>query len=431
MKSALLTVTALLWLHPLAAQHVEALASAPAGLARFQQACAAEGARLWGVSLCGPTYVVDPATRTLLASDPDSAATFVAAGDFWSGTLPADIAPSNTAVVWGGRRWAMVMAPLPADSFSALTLLVHEHFHRIQPELEMVPHNTASPHLDSEAGRVWLRLELRALARALETRGDSARHHARNALVFRATRRAGAPGADTLESQLELNEGLAQYTGVRVALDAMRLPEARAADMVRGGEAPASLVRSFAYATGPALGLLLDRWAKGWRAEARRGTDPATLLARTLKVSDSAPPQAEVERLAAPYGFDSVRTAEKARTDARDRLVAGYRSRLVEGPILLLRQDNLNASFDPYTVVLLGTAGTVYPTGTFSASWGTLTVREGGALVGPDWSTVRVAAPLTTEGNVVEGPGWSLQLAPGWTVRPGARTGDLEIARPQ
>lgn len=429
MKSALLPATALLLLQSLSAQQPEVLASAPAAFARFRQACAAERARLWGVSLCGPTYAVDPATRALVATDPDSAATFVAAGDVWSGALPADIAPSNTAVTWGGRRWAMVMAPLPADSFSALTLLAHEHFHRIQPELEMVPHNTASPHLDTEAGRLWLRLELRALARALESKGDSARRHARNALLFRATRRAGTPGADTLESQLELNEGLAQYTGVRVALDAMRLPDARAAELVRGGEAPASLVRSFAYATGPGLGLLLDRWARGWRAEAKRGVDLSSLLARALKVADSAVPLAEVERVAAPYGLDSVRTAERSRTDSRERLLAGYRTRLVEGPVLLLRQENLNASFDPYTVVLLGPAGTVYPTGTFSASWGTLTVRDGGALVGPDWSTVRVAAPLTTEGNVVEGPGWSLQLSPGWIVKPGARTGDLEVMK--
>lgn len=429
MKPALVAAIPFLLLQPIAAQQADALASVPAALARYRQACAAEGGQLWGASLCGPVYVVDPGSRALLATDPDSAGTFRAAGEFWSGTLPGDIAPSNTAVSWGGRRWAMVMGPLPADSFAALSLLVHENFHRIQPDLDLPLRNTASPHLDTEQGRLWLRLELRALARALESRGDSARRHARNAMAFRAARRAAAPGADTLESQLELNEGLAQYTGVRVALDAMRLPDARAADIVRAGERPASLVRSFAYATGPALGLLLDRWARGWRAEARRGVDPSVLLSRALKLSDSTPSAAEQEEAAAGYGLEEVRTAERARVEAKERQLAAFRSRLIDGPVLLLRQQDLNASFDPYTVVLLGTAGTVYPTGTFSAAWGMLTVREGGALVSPDWATVRVAAPLTTDANVVEGPGWSLQLAPGWMVKPGARTGDLEVAK--
>ena len=33
-----------------------------------------------------------------------------------------------------------------------------------------------------------------------------------------------------------------------------------------------TLVRSFAYATGPALGLLLDRWAPGWQRRVASGT---------------------------------------------------------------------------------------------------------------------------------------------------------------
>lgn len=429
MRITTFLVAPFLLVQTVAAQQSDPLATAPAGFSRFRQACSAEGGKLWGVSLCGPTYVVDPTSRNLVASEADTAGMLKETGDVWSGTLPKEIAPSNTAVAWGGKRWAMVMAPLPTDSFAALSLLVHEHFHRIQPELGMPPRNVASPHLDTEQGRLWMRLELRAWARALESKGDSARRFAKDALYFRATRRTGVPGADTLESQLELNEGLAEYTGVRVALDAMKLPDSRAADGVRGGERPATLVRSFAYATGPALGLLLDRWARGWRKEARQGADPGLLLARALKFSDTTVVMAEAERRAVPYGFEEVRTAERARTEARERVLAGYRSRLVDGPVLLLKQQDLNAAFDPYTVVLLGPAGTVYPTGTFSASWGKLTVREGGGLVGPDWSTLRVAAPLTTDSNVVEGPGWTLQLAPGWMVKPGARTGDLEVAK--
>lgn len=41
----------------------------------FQEAteiCARDGGKLWGISLCGPMLFVDPATREVVANQPDS-----------------------------------------------------------------------------------------------------------------------------------------------------------------------------------------------------------------------------------------------------------------------------------------------------------------------------------------------------------------------
>jgi hypothetical protein len=63
----------------------------------------------------------------------------------------------------------------------------------------------------------------------------------------------------------------------------------------------------------------------------------------------------------------------------------------------------------------LGDSGSVYPTFHVTDSWGTLDVKDG-VLVPTDFSRATVAAPKSTEGAYIEGPGWTLDLAPGWRV---------------
>jgi len=71
----------------------------------------------------------------------------------------------------------------------------------------------SNDHLDTLEGRLWLQLEWRALARALETDGGERLTAIRDALAFRRTRRDLFPGAAEAERKAEIREGLAQYTG--------------------------------------------------------------------------------------------------------------------------------------------------------------------------------------------------------------------------
>jgi hypothetical protein len=90
------------------------------------------------------------------------------------------------------------------------------------------------------------------------------------------------------------------------------------------------------------------------------------------------------------------------------------------------------AMFNPNTVLPLPGEGTVYLGAIVLGDWGRLEIREGGALLDPDWSRARVAAPDRTEpgpDGVLAGPGWTLTLSPGWTLVPAPRPGDLELRR--
>ena len=76
----------------------------------------------------------------------------------------------------------------------------------------------------------------------------------------RAERYRLFPEAAAQEQALEFNEGLAEYTGVRVGNPTPAQQLQAALRDLSGHVEDRSFVRSFAYATGPAYGLLLDRY---------------------------------------------------------------------------------------------------------------------------------------------------------------------------
>jgi hypothetical protein len=296
--------------------------AARAVLAEAAALCAADGGELWGVSLCGPLMLVDPATRTFVASQNDAAGSLRDAGGLFIGTLPKDQETTNATVDWGGVHWARLRWPLPSDAAVRATLLMHESFHRAQAQLPLplpAPRAADNAHLDTLDGRYLLQLEWRALAKALEASAErAARVAAEDALRFRHERRQLYPDAAENEAALELNEGLAQYSGIVLGNPS---PEARTAaamrELTQHPEEP-DFVSAFAYANGPAYGLLLDRFAAGWRRRLAPGVGLDALLLEALKIDRSAESAAQLGRRASRYGGDELLKAEIAR-DARRR----------------------------------------------------------------------------------------------------------------
>jgi hypothetical protein len=413
----------------LAAQSQPDSGAAARGLAEFAAICKDAGERLWGVTLCGRLLLVDGRTRTAFATQPDPAGKFEKQDGLFRGPLPPDMLIANTSVRWSGEEWAMVMLPLPLDRFQRLRLLAHESFHRVQPALGLRAADTPSAHLEDESGRLWLRLELRALAEALRTQGAQSRRAAKDALLFRAARQQLHPGAEKLEATLEIQEGLAEYTGTIAALGATDESVVRVARAVEDAEDQRAFARSFAYATGPALGLLLDRFGPGWRKGLTKETNLAALLAKAVGATISGGVLPLAEARAQRFGFRALAADEHSRAARTDVLLASYRKRFLEGPVLAFpRTEELNRSFNPNNLVPLGEHGTVYPTGTFASRWGKLVVDDVGALLAPDNESLRVVAPVNIDARPLLGPGWRLELAPGWTIRAAAKAGSFTLA---
>jgi hypothetical protein len=401
-------------------------ATALSALRDARTVCEADRGELWKRSLCGPIALVDRQTRLVIANDTVPGRHFLRLGDAYLSTLPANQYVANTSFPWGGRTWTMVALPLPKDRYARADLVMHESFHREQEALGLRQIDALNNHLDMRPGRTWLRLEYRALARALDALPNTvlARHHTESALIFRAQRRSTYPGSDSLEATLEIQEGLPEYTGQRLAMRLTGDGAARVAQYVRDYEANTpTFVRAFAYGTGPALGVLLDHFSPNWRDAVRTRRDLSALLAQAIGFKPSPPrilASVAGER-AREYGWKEVDRAEAARESARAPVMQEYHARLQDGPTITLTQsrDSLSWSFDPTELIGFNLSSAIYPSGVFSAGWGKLTVERGGVLVANDLSRLSVGAPSTQAGpaaTTIAGDGWTLALNPGWTL---------------
>ena len=387
--------------------------------------CEADHGALWGRSLCGPILLVDYTDREVLANQADSGGRLRPEGGMFRGAIPEEVVIANTPTVWSGTLWTQLDTPLPTDPSRRRVLLAHELFHRIQPLLGLTRPEAPNGHLDTLEGRYLMQLEWRALARALETGKATRRAAIADALAFRRERYRLYPNAAHDEAALEVAEGVPEYTGVRLGLatDAERIDYA-VKDLSAFVSAP-TLVRSFAYATGPAYGLLLDAFDPSWRDKLQLGQGLDGLLAAALKldVADGGLP----DRVAR-YDDGKLRAFEIQRDRDRLERLATWKSRLIDGPVLLLPLESANFQFNPQTLVPLEGVGTVYPSMRITDAWGSLEVQEGGALVRQASHSATVSAVGADNAGTV-GPGWRLSLNPGWLVRPGERAGDIVVVR--
>ncbi len=392
---------------------------------------AADGGRLWSRPLAGPMFFVDRSSRSVVANQADPAGTLKPVANVFTGALPEEMAIANTAIDWLGIRWTMVVWPLPELRYARGRLLMHELFHRIQDDLGLPAANPANNHLDVSEGRIWLQLEWRALSEALIRAGDDRHRAVADALAFRLHRRSLFAGAADEERALELNEGLAEYTGYKTCgLPETVLPDRVAIrlDQQQGGT---GFVRNFAYVSGPAYGLLLDAADPAWRKSLTKDSDLGDLLRAAMQIGELPQGNAELLRAAERYDGRALISAEKAREAQRQARLAEYRARFVDGPVLLLpASGDVSYSFDPNGIEAYSDVSSVYAPLRATDAWGVLEVTSGGAMLERRDGRVhsfRVPAPADPTARPVAGEGWTLRLSPGWSIADGSRPGDLTL----
>jgi hypothetical protein len=246
----------------------------------------------------------------------------------------------------------------------------------------------------------------------------------RDALAFRQARRTLYPASVDDERGQEIGEGLAAYTGNVLAAESTADAIAGAVRTLTNMEAGESYVRTYAYATGPAYGLLLDASSPGWTRRVRNTDDLGTLVMRAFAVQ----PATDAAASATRYGGAEIRAAETERERQRQERLAELRGRFVDGPVLRIPGGGHGMSDSRGAIVIPG-VGTVY-FGPFRAAgaWGSLEAEKG-ALVASDGSSRRVPAPGRPDGGVIAGDGWTFKVGPGWIVREGPRRGDYEVVR--
>ena len=311
-----------------------------------QALCERDGGRLWGVSICAPMVIGDSADaddRHQPAATGRASPTAHRSGEWADSVGRHDV---------GG-------AHLGHDR-----QLAGSHARRgVRPRI--VSHRPAQTQSQTDRrertniwipvdGRYWLRLEWRALARALRESAELRAQAVRDALAFRQARHTRYPDKVESERALYITEGFASYTQTVLAAPSQADAIARGLELLAGAEDGESFVRTFTYTSGPAYGLLLDASSPGWTRTARGSDDPPAMLMRALGVQ----PVADAAAAAARYGGAELRAAEEQREQQRQARIAELRQRFVDGPVFVMPCGGSGTS-NSLGAVVIPDAGTV------------------------------------------------------------------------
>jgi hypothetical protein len=398
--------------------------------------CQLDAGALWGKRLCAPMIFADQRTRSVVANQADVELRLRPQGGVFVGSLTPEVNIANTAMTWAGVKWTMIAWPLPASPTARDRLMMHELFHHLQDDLGLPGSNPVNAHLATLEGRIWLELEWRALQQALARpeRGPAERKRAvEDAVLFRLQRRALFPNAAEQERELEMNEGLAEYTGYKLRGTAEAATIEAVIVRLSDAASEKSFSRSFAYVSGPAYGMLLDLAGAPWRKGLTPKNDLGDLSCQAYGVTLPRDIAATANERAAVYDGAALRWLETRQAKQRESVLHNYQSRLIEGAVLTLPvMEKFDFSYDPNEVIPLDESRTIYPTLRVTDVWGLLEVNDGALVVRGQsrFVGVVVQAPRPSAGNsgVIEGPGWKLTLSPGWRLAEGTRKGDLRLS---
>ena len=384
---------------------------------------------LWDKDLYGAMLLIDPETRQLFANEQDTAGVLKPDGSIYSGILPDNVNFGNTAMNWGGKRWAVIMLPLPQNKHERINLLAHELFHKIQPSLGFIFDTPENNHLDKKDGRIYLRLELEALKKAILSSSEKeVFQHLSNAITFRKYRNMLYPGTDTTENLLEIHEGIAEFTGLIISGRNKKQTTEYFVNGINTFFDNPTFVRSFAYFTTPAYGYLLYGKNKNWNKNITNTTDLTDYFIKAFNISISTDFEKTIEIISENYHGKTIIQEETVREEEREKIIVEYKRKFIESPHFELRFEQMSISFDPRNIMPLEDMGSVYPNIRVIDLWGTLTV-ENGALMSPNWEKITITSPERTEDNKIIGNGWTLELTDGYAIEKEETSGNYKLTK--
>lgn len=377
----------------------------------FDQLRKADNGNLWGVKLPHKMLLVDPESYMFVSNESLPTYNTQKSGSLFYGQYPKSKAIANTSVVIEDVPWTMVMWPLSKSMDRALELMTHESFHNLQHQMGIELSVMAIPHMEEKDARILFRLEMNALFHALYNDDLDAIHHA---LLFRKLRFDKYPESKNKEVLLETLEGLAQYTGYKLAYTNKQLKK-RLRENIENMAGKASLSRATAYTSGPLYGLLLDASGKMWRDSVMRNFNAYDLVTRCFDIKKKVLNELSYDEVKMRYNFNEINKEESEQYKKRQHKIKMYTSELIEDNPLKIDLIDRQIRFNPKSIIPMGEYGNVYEYFELRDWFGKLIAKKG-ALMTNDWNHVYVSKPMKIGDNRVEGDGWIIELKDGCSI---------------
>jgi len=386
-----------------------------------------ENSQFWDSPLSTQAILYDARTNRAACSTNPGLGVFEKQGEVWVGNMPTGPDMRRKVVTWVGQSWTIIRWPLPHEPSARKKETIGKLWYLQVKDLGVPMTAQENAHLKTVEGRLWMRLEWRALAAALQSEGLAQRGAIADAMTFRRQRRNMTEVAAYQEQAAELVDGLAHYTGLMLSGETN--PKMWLLDQLDDMEKASDFSKDFPKWSGPAYGLLLDSLRPKWKKSLTANQDLGSMLEVGMKLIIP-PAWYEAANLRAKtYNLQQIRRAELERADFLNRRILEYQKRFLIEPHLEIPLSKLPIKEDYANGVDLDGKGLYLQTLVHRDEWGRL-VADDGVCLQLEGSKLTLPLPDEISAEKVQGPNWVLFLEPGWEIVDGQREGDLLLVKP-
>ena len=266
--------------------------------------------------------------------------------------------------------------------------------------------------MDEKEARLLIKLEWKALRRALSTEGEDQRVSIRDALIFRGANREIYHKFANDENQFENYEGLATFTYTLLCTPSDEDDRARLLENLDRVYAMQSYSRSYGFIHGALYATLLHE----------KGFDFSRIKTNEVDLGESVRKLYDIElpavcrdvagSLAMNYNIAEISNEEDQRLADLKESIHKQISNFTDKPVVFLELESPYFDFEPEDIHSLDTLGTLYNSIRVSDNWGKLTVNKGGCLVSNNFKFLRISAKgFKAAQRHITGDNWVLILS--------------------
>ena len=383
----------------------------------IEDLCSQDDGQLWGIDLNLPCMVVDSESRLIIANNPDKQGLLKQEWNIYTGYYPENKTIASSFTEFGGTAFAMVAYPFPFPGTYLKVQLIHEIFHMLQDTLGLKPPHSLyhNAHLDELYARIYLRLEWEALEKAYEAENEDDRiEHIKYALKFRTKRRYLYKNAAENENNMEIMEGIPEFTGHMLTSPTFRdyaISIKYLEEVIKPLE---SYATNFAYYSGSLYGGLLSAYKMNWTRELKSTDDLGDLLRKVSGISD-VDTFINIDFINANYDAANIKKGEFVNWEIKEKQKIHFRQIFIQEPVLSISIKKWNMKLYPTEMVAFDTLGMVHDKIEIIDEWGKLTVKGGGCLLHQD-KAILPAKKISIQDNKVSADNWNLILNDGWEI---------------
>jgi hypothetical protein len=358
----------------------------------IEQICNRDSGKLWGKNLYGPIMFVERVTRRITSNRPDNEGLLKYKDGVYTGLYPKELILSNAPVKFGGTQFAMTPLPEEEEIYRIRTRAIHSLFHRFQENEGVASSPFNENNMDDKEARLWIKLEWKALRKAINTRGDERQLAIRDALIFRGANRELYHKYADDENKFETYEGLATFTYTMLCTNSPEEYKVRLFENLDRIYSMQSYARSYGIIHGALYATLL--YDKGYDIKKinTKSFDLGNAVRELYNIELPAICRDVAGSLAVNYDIDAINKEEEKRDADIKESIHSQISIFTEKPVVFLELESPYFDFEPEDIHSLDTLGTLYNSIRVSDNWGKLTVDKAGCLVSNNLKFIRITA---------------------------------------